>query len=190
MGNFLEILHPVTAVLQWKILDVLSRYDIKTVLDVGGIGKLGRLSEYKVKDANIKLGFDGQELPFDDNKFDAVVSIATLEHVDDHEKFLQECYRVAKKIAVHWFPMGDYAIEVEKLKRKYLHWHSCNIPTTLVGMNEYNKKLMYECRNFISCGEHLLLCMSLTPSLKAPEVYDYILENYDMPYGAIQVGEK
>ncbi len=190
MDSFLKSLHPVTAVLHWKVEDILWNYDIETVLDVGGIGKLGRLSDYKVKDANIKMGYDGQELPFDDNKFDAVASIATLEHVDDQGKFLQECYRVAKKVTVHWFPCGMYAREVEDLKKKYNHHHSCRVPTR-EEINKvakvFEKSDMY---NFITCGTHLLLCMTLVESLKVPEVYDYVLNFHYHNYGIILIGEK
>ncbi len=190
MGSFQEILHPVTAVLQWKIIDILSKYDIETVLDVGGIGKLGRLSDYNVKDANIKLGYDGQELPFEDNEFDATVSIATLEHVDDQEKFVQECYRVAKKVTVHWFPCGMYAREVEDLKKKYNHRHPCHVPTR-EEINHVAKTFKQgEMYNFIMCGSHLLLCMTLIESLRVPEVYDYVLKYYYHNYGVILRGEK
>ncbi len=191
MGNFLEILHPVTAVVHWKVIDILSKYDIETVLDVGGVGKLGKLSDYKVKDANVKMGFDGQELPFDDNKFDAVVSIATLEHVDDYEKFLKECYRAAKKVTVHWFPCGMYAREAEGLKKKYSHHHSCSVPMreeiTRVSADTFKCSDLY---NFIQCGEHLLLCMTLSESLRVPEVYDYVLKFYHHNYGVMLIGEK
>ena len=193
MGNFLKILHPVTAVIHWKVIDILSKYDIETVLDVGGVGKMGRLSGYEVIDANIvnpHCPGDGQDLPYVDNSFDAVVSVATLEHVDNQEKFVQECYRVAKKVTVHWFPCGMYAKEVEDLKKKYNHHHPCRIPTR----EEVNKMAdmfkQSDQYNFIICGSHLLLCMTLSESLRVPEVYDYVLKFYYHNYGVILIGEK
>lgn len=179
---YLQMLHPVTAVLHWKVLSILKRYDIKTILDVGGVGKLEALSDYSVNDVNITDGVDGCNLPFEDNSFDAVVSIATLEHVEDYKQFLIECDRVAKKVVVHWFPCGKWAKEVEALKRKYGHWHPCNV--LVHGIHLVPNWI------FITCGEHLLLCMTLTPSLKTPEVYDYVLKNYDKPYGTILIREK
>lgn len=181
--KYLKMLHPVTAVLHWKILSILKQYDIQTVLDVGGVGKLEALSDYHVNDANLRSGINGCDLPFEDNSFDAVVSIATLEHVEDKEKFLEECNRVAKKVAVHWFPCGIYAEDVEELKAKYGHWHPCKIPALPLPDNT-----MFE--TFIACGEHLLLCMTLTPSLKVAEVYDYAIKYYYAPYGAIITWEK
>ena len=195
--KYLQMLHPVTAVLHWKVLSVLKRYDIKTVLDVGGVGKLETLSDYHVNDANIGDGIDGCNLPFEDNSFDAVVSIATLEHVEDQERFLDECDRTAKKVAVHWFPCGIYAEEVEELKKKSGYWHPCNIPTLYTGLageifqtSDVLRIRHGELEDLVNCGEHLQLCMTLTPSLKAPEVYDYLIKNYDMPYGAILIWEK
>ena len=182
--KYLQMLHPVTAVVHWKVLSILKRYDIKTILDVGGVGKLEALSDYLVNDVNIQDGVDGCDLPFEDNSFDAVVSIATLEHVTGQKQFLDECLRVAKRVNVHWFPLGTYAVEVERLKKKYGHWHPCTIPV-LSAWIYYG-----EIEEFVSCGEHLLLCMTLTPSLKTPEVYDYVIKNYDMPYGTILIREK
>jgi len=179
--KYLQMLHPVTVVLHWKVLSILKQYDIKTVLDVGGVGKLEELSDYLVRDANIEHGYDGCDLPFEDNSFDAVVSIATLEHVGDQEQFLQECNRVAKKVEVHWFPCGIYAYKVEELKKKHGHRHPCKVPYLPKGEIK---------RSFINCGEHLLLCMTLTPSLKVPEVYKYVINNGHMPYGAILIREK
>lgn len=193
MNDFLKSLHPVTAVLQLKIADILSRYDIKTVLDVGGIGKLGRLTDYHVADANIANDYrvvDGCDMNFIDNSFDATVSIATLEHVKEPIKFLEECYRVAKKVTVHWFPGGVYAEEVERFKKKYGHWHPCHVPT----WQEIDRMRVVfkqdELEYFTDCGEHLLLCMTLTPTLKAPEVYDYVIEHHNLRYGMILIGEK
>ncbi len=181
--KYLQMLHPVTAVLQWKVLSILKQYDIKTVLDVGGVGKLNELTDrfvYNANVTNILNPMDGCDLQFEDDKFDAVVSIATLEHVGDQSQFLNECYRTAKKVEVHWFPCGIYAEDVEALKKKYGHWHPCKIPVLPDDEDE----------SFINCGEHLLLCMTLTPSLKVPEVYDYVIKNHDMPYGAILIREK
>ena len=39
---------------------------------------------------------DAQQLPFDDESFDAVVSLETIEHLEAPRQFLSECYRVLK----------------------------------------------------------------------------------------------
>lgn len=187
-NDYLKTLHPVSAVLHWKVLDILKEYDIKTVLDVGGVGKLEGLSGYEVTDVNVFKtgdvsplnGMDGCDMPFVDNSFDATVSIATVEHVKEPGMFLQECRRVAKKVSVHWFPNGGCAEEVEALKRKYGHWHSCNLKYR--ERPEFHEHFI---EHFTTCGEHLLLCMTITPSLKAIEIYDYILKKGDQPYGVI-----
>jgi len=183
--KFLKAMHPVTAILHWKVLSILKQYDIESVLDVGGVGKMEQLSSYKITNANIIYGIDGCALPYEDNQFDAVVSIATLEHVHDQAKFLEECERVTRKASIHWFPCGRFAEEAERLKSKYGHYHPCRLPNTNVLTEGGETRCV-----FMNCGEHMLLCMTLTPSLKAPEVYDFIMENYDNPYGFLLIGEK
>ena len=45
------------------------------------------------------IGFvplDATKLPFANDSFEAIVSIETLEHLPQHDKFLQECRRVLK----------------------------------------------------------------------------------------------
>jgi len=42
------------------------------------------------------LRSDGCDLPFKDNSFDAILSVATLEHVNNLKKFMNECYRVLR----------------------------------------------------------------------------------------------
>lgn len=186
--QYLKAMHPVTAVLHWKILSILQQYDIKTVLDVGGIGKLNKLSDYDVTNANLARGIDGCNLPYDDESFDAVISVATLEHVHDQAKFLDECERVSRRRIVHWFPCGPYAEDVERLKKKYGHWHPCIIPY----LDDIQAKpgIEYDSYPFTHCGLHLLLCMTLTPSLKAPEVYDFIIQSEYDDYGLMLLGAK
>ena len=66
------------------------------------------LSRY-LKDNNIDtvtpVRYDGSTLPFAANHFDAVVSFAVLEHVQDEEKSLSEIFRILK-------PGGDFLIAV------------------------------------------------------------------------------
>ena len=178
--QFLKAMHPVTAVLHWKILSILKQYDIKTVLDVGGTGKLNGLGNYSVMNANITDNIDGCNLPHADDRYDAVVSVATLEHVHDQTAFLDECERVARTVSVHWFPFGPYAEMAEQLKKKYGHWHPCSLPD-----KDIMQRVGCESEEFMTWGEHMLLCMTLTPTLKVREVYDMVIEKYYLPYGLI-----
>ena len=43
------------------------------------------------------LVMDGVDLKLEDSSFDAVVSVATLEHIKDYNKYVKECKRVLKK---------------------------------------------------------------------------------------------
>ncbi|MFC1704746.1 class I SAM-dependent methyltransferase [Nanoarchaeota archaeon] len=50
------------------------------------------------KDRNIKLKIgDAEKLRFDNNSFDIVIACAVIEHVDNPNKMLSECYRVLRK---------------------------------------------------------------------------------------------
>jgi ubiquinone/menaquinone biosynthesis C-methylase UbiE len=69
-------------------LDILSRY----------------LQDSKIE-AVTPVRYDGSTLPFVDKHFDAVVSFAVLEHVQDEAKALSEIHRVLK-------PGGDFLIAV------------------------------------------------------------------------------
>ena len=55
---------------------------------------------------------DGQNLTFDDNSFDLVVSLNVLEHVPNPAKYLQECYRVLRLGGIgffSWYPLWSGA---------------------------------------------------------------------------------
>jgi hypothetical protein len=58
------------------------------------------------------LTADGCQLPFVDNSFDVVVSLATLEHIDRRRrfKFAEELKRVAKKWVILYVPIAPVAI--------------------------------------------------------------------------------
>lgn len=40
--------------------------------------------------------FNGEEIPFDDNKFDAIICTEVLEHVENYQKLINEMYRVLR----------------------------------------------------------------------------------------------
>ncbi len=139
-------LFPDTYMCHRVVGDMLSS-KLKTgdvrVLDVGGIGRLQFFCKAspktKVTDYNEpKLGC---KLPYEDNTFDAVVSINTFEHVllEKRPTFFYEAIRVAKNEVILVFPFNDY----EGLKEKIEHSHlSCNqtIPT-LEEISEYTSTL-------------------------------------------------
>jgi len=89
-----------------------------SVLDVGGeisirCNHLGRFVKgYSITTANVgrasDVSYDGEALPFDDQSFDAVVSIDTAEHVPKEKRmaWIQGFYRVARKIVLLAAPLG------------------------------------------------------------------------------------
>lgn len=89
--------------------------DARTVLDVGGIA--GQLASFmpgadvttlNVGDEEADEHFDGLRIPYDDDAFDAVVSLDVLEHIDrgSRETHLAELARVAASRVVLCCPLG------------------------------------------------------------------------------------
>lgn len=93
---------------------LLRERGVKTVLDVGG--NLGVLQQFLDADIvalnvgeNADLYYDGRTIPFEAARFDAVVSLDTLEHIPAPERpgFLQECVRVTRRHLVIAAPYGS-----------------------------------------------------------------------------------
>jgi SAM-dependent methyltransferase len=155
-----------------KIKNIIYSHqgDIKNLLDIGGTGKLNFNGDIIVDNANITHGIDGTMLPYSDSSYDITVSIATLEHVNDHNAFLNESIRVCKKLSIHWFPMGLKALQVEQIKNELGHHHPCELP-------EYNLILKIpntEILPYMTCREHLLLLSTIRKDFSISKLYDYI----------------
>ena len=77
----------------WKILDIGCGYSANnyatTICDVQDISNF-------YKDRNFVI-LENNDLPFDDNHFDFVISSHVMEHVKDLEHFIKEIQRVSKK---------------------------------------------------------------------------------------------
>ena len=79
---------------------------------------------FEGKDIKAEVG-SGTDLSYSDQTFDFVVSLDVLEHIEneDHESFINECYRVANRGVIFSFPCGKATQtaerEVNKFWRKY-----------------------------------------------------------------------
>ena len=77
----------------WKILDIGCGYSANkyatTICDVQDLSNF-------YKDKNFVI-LENNDLPFDDNHFDFVISSHVMEHVKDLEHFIKEIQRVSKK---------------------------------------------------------------------------------------------
>ena len=77
----------------WKILDIGCGYSANnyatTICDVQDLSNF-------YKDRNFVI-LENNDLPFDDNHFDFVISSHVMEHVKDLEHFIKEIERVSKK---------------------------------------------------------------------------------------------
>jgi SAM-dependent methyltransferase len=173
------MIKPISEYIHYRITQKLKLYNIHSVLDIGGTGKM-KEREFITTDANIRYGIDGKKLPYPDNSFDATVSIATLEHtgnIENMKKFLNEAYRVAKQTSIHWFPFGKLGQKVENFKKKIGHHHPCIVPDYSIIDHLDNSNLNYSIEPFMRIDEHLLLLATMYPKLNKPELYDFIFRN-------------
>lgn len=67
-------------------------------IDHADLDILGQHLKQNKIDSVTPVRYDGVTLPFPDGHFDAVVSYAVLEHVEDEAKTLSEIYRVLKRV--------------------------------------------------------------------------------------------
>ena len=122
--NAIEQLDPTKPEQKFLYQEHIARYQFasnyvrdKTVLDVAcGLGYGSKLllennatkvfgidnsvdavqycqGNYSKNNLNFQVG-DCEKLPFGDSKFDTIISFETIEHLDDHDKFLSEIKRV------------------------------------------------------------------------------------------------
>jgi SAM-dependent methyltransferase len=94
--------------------DLLRKRGATTVLDVGGnLGVLKQFLKAEILTLNVgenaDLYYDGHTIPFEADRFDAVASLDTLEHIPapDRPGFLQECVRVTRRYLVISAPYGS-----------------------------------------------------------------------------------
>lgn len=164
------MIKPISEYLHDSITRRLKNHNIKTILDVGGKGKMHNRG-FNIIDAN-KPNFDGRNLPFQDKSFDATISIATLEHVGnliDQINFLREAIRVAKYISIHWFPINQNA---EHFLISIGHNHRCFVPDYKSIMQILN--INYKVIEVNKVREHFLLLATMYPRLNTSKLYDYI----------------
>jgi len=180
-------IHPVSAYVNYEaVAEVLRRAKVTSILDVGGTGKLAKLTQIPVTDANIARGIDGCSLPYETGAFDATVSIATLEHVQDAIRFLDESVRVCRKVSVHWFPFGVHAEKVEAFKAQLGHGHECTVPDLArILQHAGDLGVTYTYRPLLTISEHLLLLATVNPALNTPTLFDYVGIHGHNPYGAL-----
>jgi len=84
-------------------------------------------------------------LPFEDRSIDAIVSLQTLEHVEDVDKLFSEVYRLLAPggLALHYFPSAEVLVDPHsgvpfvhkfpRMRRRLLSFFSC------LGIGKYRK---------------------------------------------------
>ena len=111
---------------------LLRERGVDTVLDVGGnLGVLKQFMDGDILTLNVDesadLKYDGGTIPFEADRFDAVVSLDTLEHVppDARLSFLQECARVTRRYLIVAAPYGsdEHRAYEKKLDALYTQTH-------------------------------------------------------------------
>jgi len=111
----LNILMPYDIYERHQVVSMLLRgLPVENVLDVGGnAGILKRFLKTDIVTLNVDgsadLRYDGRSIPFPDNRFGAVVTLDTLEHIPPEERgeFLRECLRVTQRYLIVAAPYGS-----------------------------------------------------------------------------------
>lgn len=185
---------PINAYVHNAICAIASSFFPATVLDMGGTGKTQLYLNSAVTSVNIKGGIDCRNLPYEDNYFDLSLSVAAMEHIGGFEgqkKFIDEAVRVATMGSVHWFPFGEAAEDVEKVKVFSGLKHPCIVPkhNFLDYVQDKYSVLMAAPR--VTCREHLTMLCSTFPKKVDPRIYSMIDEfSPTEPYGMVlTIGE-
>jgi hypothetical protein len=172
--------------------ELINIYNPSSVIDMGGVGRLKSFIKCKVVDANIKYKIDATKLPFEDRSFDVAVSINTLEHIKQKVRFLKESIRVARKAAIHWFPFGEPAQEMEKFTKSLGHKHPCSLPNYSDHIKPFKKDPSLKCSfipSTVSCRESLLLTATVHEKLNVEKNFEFISLYGDNPYAYILILE-
>lgn len=183
--------HTISTFAHWGVARELARFAPRTVIDMGGTGKTRDFVDATVTNANILDAIDATNLHFSDNEFDASLSIATLEHVNDMEGFLSESLRVSRKGAVHWFPVGSPARDAERVKSALGHHHPCTI-LDVEELRQHVERLNCRWRMVphMSIGEHLLLLATINPDIHCEQTFELVSRMGSEPYGYLLVLER
>ena len=174
--------HPISAKIHHAVS--IGLQEVGSVLDVGGTGRLRAFlpDGTSLVNANKTAGLDGCDLPYPDDSFEAVVSIATLEHVEDQRAFLEESRRVSSGAVLHWAPFGPLGEAVEQFKRRFSSYqHPCVVPTVDVVPD------CFKVRPLLTVSEHLTLLSTICPEMNCLETYAFATKNRGY-YGAIIEG--
>ena len=107
---------------------------------------------------------DCTDLPFRDKTFDAIVSFETIEHITEHEKFLDECRRVLK-------PEGLLIISTPERQRYNEQLAEPN-PHHLKELSEDELRLLLKARfaNVSLSGQRVVFGSLILPKSKAAQV--------------------
>jgi len=85
--------------------------------------------------------YDGNRLPFDDNSFDAVITIDVLHHCDDLVAVLKECARVSKRFVIIKDHVSDSSFDEKVLT--FMDWvgnraHGVILPYNYLSSSGWN----------------------------------------------------
>jgi len=187
---------PLVTIPHMHIGELASKYTPRSLIDLGGRGRMKLFVKCKVLDANIdrKPRIDATNLPFGDNHFDISTSVNVFEHVSNQAKFLLESKRVAKYATIHFFLLGEPARITELHKKRLGHSHKHTMPSEKI-VNDFLRTAGFKNKQLyplMTIKEHLLLLASIPrySYMHKKATYKFIDKHGDEPYGYILVGEK
>jgi ubiquinone/menaquinone biosynthesis C-methylase UbiE len=139
-----------------KNISELLPENVISVLDVGaGTGEMAQAihsfrSELTISGVDVYIRpqtfipvikYDGHVLPFEDNSFDAVITVDVLHHCDDPTAVVKECARVSK----HWVLIKDHVSNsiYDQQILKFMDWvgnraHGVVLPYHYLSTSDWN----------------------------------------------------
>ena len=150
----------------YTTIEVLNRNDVCEVfgLDLNPVQLSGAVKNLRSEKARVLLSRgDAENLPFEDETFDAVISVGAIEYFPNPSRALREMARVAKTGAVivvggpeaTWFSKFLiakvlYSPSNEELRNLFLEAGFGNLKSVLMGVDTYfrtSKYVVAVCRN-------------------------------------------
>lgn len=148
-AKIIAVLEEEGALKKTRVLDVGCAVGVMTNIlrkhfkEVIGIDN----DKYAIKKAKEMHGegfqyMDAEKMTFQDNSFDIIICSHTYEHVDNHQKLMDEIFRVLKQGGICYFAAGNkYRLIEGHYKLPFLSWFPKKISVLYLKLFRFNKQV-------------------------------------------------